>query len=171
MSASAPVRQQYSAILKTILFILVVPCTVVVWLPWRLGLLNWYLSRGVPVRIAGVVLLLTGCLIALHTAFSFAWTGRGTPAPIDAPRTLVTGGLYRYCRNPMYWGVLLSLIGESLAWGTSLRANIAYGAAFLISVNLFIRFYEEPALTRKFGAEYREYCRNVARWLPRLPHV
>jgi protein-S-isoprenylcysteine O-methyltransferase Ste14 len=167
MSTPPPIRQRYSAILKTLLFILVVPCTVVVWLPWHLGLVDWHMQRGIPIRIAGVTLLVIGSAIALHSFFSFAWSGRGTPAPVDAPRTLVTAGLYRYCRNPMYWGVLFGLIGEFLAWGTSLSASMAYGAVFLISVNLFILLYEEPALTRKFGTQYREYCRNVPRWLPR----
>jgi len=35
-------------------------------------------------------------------------------------------------------------------------------------VVLFVGFYEEPALRKKFGADYEEYCRNVRRWLPRL---
>jgi protein-S-isoprenylcysteine O-methyltransferase Ste14 len=42
---------------------------------------------------------------------------------------------------------------------------LAVGA---VPVVAFVRLYEEPALLRKFGAEYEEYRRNVPRWLPRL---
>ena len=167
MDTDPQIHQQSSAILKTLLFIVFVPGTVVVWLPWRLGILDWYLSRGILVHIVGTGSIFAGAVIALHSSFSFAWTGRGTPAPIDAPQRLVTVGFYRYCRNPMYWGVFFALVGEFMIWGTPLRVCIVYCAVFWTAVNLFIRLYEEPALTRKFGSQYQEYCRSVPRWLPR----
>jgi protein-S-isoprenylcysteine O-methyltransferase Ste14 len=37
-----------------------------------------------------------------------------------------------------------------------------------LGINLFVHFYEEPTLRKKFGADYIEYCRNVRRWWPRL---
>jgi protein-S-isoprenylcysteine O-methyltransferase Ste14 len=37
-----------------------------------------------------------------------------------------------------------------------------------LAVHLFVVFYEEPTLHKKFGADYDEYCRNVGRWWPRL---
>jgi protein-S-isoprenylcysteine O-methyltransferase Ste14 len=41
-------------------------------------------------------------------------------------------------------------------------------AAVALGVHLFVVFYEEPMLRKKFGADYVEYCRNVDRWWPRL---
>ena len=101
----------------------------------------------------------------LWCAWDFATAGQGTPAPIDAPKHLVVRGLYRFVRNPMYVGVLLMLTGESRAF-RSLRILI-YAAIVFVFFNLFVIFYEEPALTRKFGAEYDEYMRRVPRWIPR----
>src|SRR6266566_4608582 len=45
---------------------------------------------------------------------------------------------------------------------------IAAVAAVALSVHLFVLFYEEPTLRKKFGADYEEYCRNVRRWWPRV---
>ena len=39
---------------------------------------------------------------------------------------------------------------------------------FLLFVRWFVQFYEEPDMERRFGEEYREYCRRVPRWFPRL---
>jgi protein-S-isoprenylcysteine O-methyltransferase Ste14 len=47
-------------------------------------------------------------------AGAFTFIGKGTPAPIDAPRILVTQGAYRWMRNPMYVGVLLVVFGEAI---------------------------------------------------------
>jgi len=37
-----------------------------------------------------------------------------------------------------------------------------------LGVHLFVVFYEEPTLRKKFGADYEQYCRNVDRWWPRV---
>jgi protein-S-isoprenylcysteine O-methyltransferase Ste14 len=94
----------------------------------------------------------------------FALTGRGTPAPFDAPRLLVTRGPYRYVRNPMYWGAALVLVGAALLYRSAALAG--YAVAFFIACHLFVVFYEEPALRRSFGRSYEDYCRRVHRWLP-----
>jgi len=105
-----------------------------------------------------------GAAIYYWCAWDFATAGQGTPAPIDPPKHLVVKGLYRFVRNPMYAGVLLLLAGESLAF-QSLRI-LTYAAIVFVVANLFVIFYEEPALKRKFGAEYEEYLRSVTRWIP-----
>jgi protein-S-isoprenylcysteine O-methyltransferase Ste14 len=46
---------------------------------------------------------------------------------------------------------------------------LLYAAGFFLVVNLFIIFYEEPALVRKFGESYAEYMRTVPRWVPKIP--
>src|SRR5438128_1277372 len=67
-------------------------------------LLGWYL---VP--------MLIGAAIMIRCCWDFAWTGRGTPMPLDPPRRLVVTGLYRRVRNPMYLGMGLFLFGEAFA--------------------------------------------------------
>jgi protein-S-isoprenylcysteine O-methyltransferase Ste14 len=45
---------------------------------------------------------------------------------------------------------------------------LGYGALVWLAFYLFVRGYEEPKLTKTFGEEYREFCRNVPRWMPRV---
>jgi len=90
---------------------------------------------------------------------------RTTVNPLDPTTTtsLVTGGLYRFTRNPMYLGFALLL----LAWGLFL-ANVAalLGVpAFIVYMNRFQIVPEERALEARFGDEYSRYCARVRRWI------
>ena len=105
-------------------------------------------------------------VVALRCAWDFGWTGRGTPAPVAAPQRLVVG-FYRYVRNPMYIGFAAAWIGLWNVFGHANPAEIAVVAAVALGVHLFVVFYEEPTLRKKFGEGYEEYCRNVNRWSPR----
>lgn len=96
----------------------------------------------------------------------FVFIGKGTPAAWDPPRCFVEHGPYRVVRNPMYVGMFSLIAAEALFWRSSALA--VYLAAIAFSFHLFVRFQEEPALRRKFGASYADYCRRVPRWLPRF---
>lgn len=109
-----------------------------------------------------------GFAVALRCIWDFGWTGRGTPAPMAPPQRLVLVGMYRYVRNPMYVGFAAGWIGLWIVFGHANVAAILAVAAAALGVHLFVLFYEEPTLRRKFGADYEAYCRNVRRWLPRL---
>jgi protein-S-isoprenylcysteine O-methyltransferase Ste14 len=109
-----------------------------------------------------------GFATALRCVWDFGWTGHGTPAPFAPPQWLVVVGLYRYVRNPMYVGFAAGWIGLWIIFGHANPALIASVAAVAIAVNLFVLFYEEPTLRKKFGADYEAYCRNVRRWWPRV---
>jgi protein-S-isoprenylcysteine O-methyltransferase Ste14 len=106
-----------------------------------------------------------GAAIYLRCVWEFATRGRGIPAPLDHPKQLVVTGLYRYVRNPMYLGVLLFLLGESLFF--QYRDFLLYTLGWLVFVHLNVLFYEEPNLRRKFGSSYEHYTRAVGRWIPR----
>jgi protein-S-isoprenylcysteine O-methyltransferase Ste14 len=112
----------------------------------------------------GAILLLAGAVLAISCVVNFVIRGQGTPAPFDAPVKFVAVGPYRWMRNPMYIGGWLMMAG----FGTLLRspAVVAFSVVLWLSCHLFVLFYEEPTLRRKFGAEYEEYCRRVHRWLP-----
>jgi len=132
----------------------------------------WVLPKGTRPDLrgasaAGWVLMAAGVALYIACAFwGFAIRGKGTPLPLDPPKKLVVEGPYRVVRNPMYWSVLFVLLGEAAIFHSVALAELAL--AFFVGVNLFVLFFEEPALQQKFGAEYEEYCRRVPRWLPRL---
>jgi protein-S-isoprenylcysteine O-methyltransferase Ste14 len=116
-------------------------------------------------RIPGIVIAILGALISLSCISVFAFFGKGTPAPFDAPREFVAVGPYKFVRNPMYLGAVLVIIGAGLI----LRSPSALGVAvfFVLLAHIFVLIYEEPTLERKFGNTYIDYKQSVHRWLPR----
>jgi protein-S-isoprenylcysteine O-methyltransferase Ste14 len=84
------------------------------------------------------------------------------------PQRLVAAGFYRYVRNPMYVGFAVGWIGLWVVFGHANLAAIGGALAVAMGVHLFVVFYEEPTLRKKFGDGYIEYCRNVDRWWPGL---
>ena len=149
-------------LLKNLLFTVFVPGTVA-------GLAPWLISRDEPVTWgvgAAVALLLfaSGAAIYFWCVWDFASFGRGTPAPIDAPKSLVVRGLYRYSRNPMYVGVLTTLLGWVVLFAS--LELLVYSACVGTCFQLFVVCYEEPHLSRTFGKSYDEYRSRVSRWIP-----
>ncbi len=151
--------------LKNLLFTVLVPGAVAVYVPLRLaaGGGAWPPEWGLA-QWGALLPLLAGCAIYFWCVWDFAAFGRGTPAPVDAPRRLVARGLYRYVRNPMYFGVLLVIAG----WALLFRSPrvLGYGAAVALFFHLFVVTVEEPSLRGKFGRSYERYCRDVGRWAP-----
>lgn len=149
-------------LLKNLLFTFLVPGTVAGWVPW------WIVGEravpGGPTRVVAGLLFALGGAIYAWCVWDFARFGRGTPAPIDAPRRLVVRGLYRFTRNPMYVGVLTVIF----AWATLYRAPelFVYGLCVWGVFHAFIVFYEEPQLAEAFAVEYAPYRSRVSRWLP-----
>ena len=152
--------------LKTLLWSVFVPGTLATVVPYlllssRLELFHVGLSGF---RFAGLIPIALGALVYLRCAWDFTFTGRGTPAPFDPPKEMVASGLYRYVRNPMYVALLLVLAGEAVLFESALLLVFAAG---LFSVfHLWVIFYEEPTLRRKFGDSYERYCMKVPRWIP-----
>jgi len=62
------------------------------------------------------------------------------------------------------WALFLSLLVKAILFGRILL--FGYAVFLAIGYHLFVRFYEEPTLRRKFGEEYVQYCAAVSRWLP-----
>ena len=152
-------------ILKTLLFTILVPGSVTVLVPYLLlpahSRVNWD-SLG----YLGLTALVAGTAIYLRCAWEFAYRGFGTPAPLDPPKVLVSRGLNRFVRNPMYLGVLTIVLGEAALFRS--RQLLIYAACLAVAFHLFVVFYEEPALKRQFGETYDEYQRIVPRWIPRF---
>lgn len=166
-ASSASARERKRAAIGTAAFA-VAPATAAGVVPWLLT--RWEVASpvpgGVPAQITGAVLIGAGAAVIANSFVHFAVEGIGTPAPFAPPKKLVVGGLYRYVRNPMYVSVAAAIAGQGLLLGQpKLFVALGIGA---VPVVAFVRLYEEQALTRKFGAAYEEYRRNVPRWLPRL---
>jgi protein-S-isoprenylcysteine O-methyltransferase Ste14 len=146
----------------------IAPATVAGVVPWLLT--RWEVQSpvpgGPPAQLAGALLLGAGAAVIANSFVHFAVEGVGTPAPFAPPRHLVMGGLYRYVRNPMYVAVASAVTGQGLLLGQP--KLFAAAALCAVPVAAFVKFYEEPTLARKFGAEYQVYRENVPRWLPRL---
>src|SRR5206468_6313725 len=116
-------------------------------------------------QIAGMIVGGVGAAIALWCLFTFAFVGRGTPAPFDPPRRLVVRGPYRFVRNPMYIGAILALLGVALFYGS--LSILIYAGVFFLAIHLFVLLYEEATLRQTFGSDYEMYCRRVKRWCPK----
>lgn len=162
-------RPPLAAVLGTAVFVLAVPGTAVVVGPWLLS--GWKLREPlldtVWTRWLGLLLLAAALPLFADFVLRFVREGHGTPAPIAPTRFLVRGGPFRWTRNPGYLGVLGLLAGQGLVFASP--AVLVYAAVIGLAFHAFVVAYEEPALRRRFGAEYETYCRAVPRWLPRPP--
>ena len=156
------------AAVGSLIFLVVAPGVVAGVVPWWLT--RWRvrepLPHWAPVRVVGAVLIVGGAVVLLHAFARFVVEGVGTPAPIAPTENLVVGGLYRHVRNPMYVAVAATIVGQALALGQ--LSLLPYAAAFCVVVAAFVRWHEEPYLTRRFGADYEAYRRSVRAWWPRL---
>jgi protein-S-isoprenylcysteine O-methyltransferase Ste14 len=152
-------------VLKTLIFTILAPGSVEGIVPWLL--LRWSGEAVMPslsIWLIGLLPLLVGVVLYFWCSGAFAFTGRGTPAPIDAPIFLVREGPYQWVRNPMYVAGLLTISGEAILF----HSLILVGYALLLGgvVHLFVVLFEEPRLARQFGENYEAYLRTVPRWLP-----
>jgi protein-S-isoprenylcysteine O-methyltransferase Ste14 len=148
--------------LRVLLFAVLCPGTVGGLVPLLIGRPEAAHAQG-PLAWLALLVLALGWAGLAWCVVDFARRGRGTLAPVDPPRHLVRSGLYKVTRNPMYLSVLVAILGQALWWRS--LAVAAYAVAFLGVVTLFVRAYEEPALTRQFGDEYLRYRADVPRWI------
>jgi protein-S-isoprenylcysteine O-methyltransferase Ste14 len=154
--------------LKTLVFTIFVPGTVAFVLPWLiLGQTPTEEMLSFTPWLLGLLPLLVGVGLYLWCAWAFTVVGKGTPAPIDAPKFLVRSGPYQWVRNPMYLGVLAIILGQAIL----VRSVELIGYAFVVwlAVHLFVVSVEEPTLRSHFGESYAAYQSAVPRWLPRPP--
>ncbi|MGB7759606.1 MAG: isoprenylcysteine carboxylmethyltransferase family protein [Bryobacteraceae bacterium] len=155
--------------LRGLIFTVLVPAVVGVYLP---SIVDPRARYAGGVWDAGWLIVAAGTLIYALCLIRFLAAG-GTPAifftrPLrmllgEEPARLVSGGLYRFSRNPMYVGVLLVVFGQAVLFASPPTA--AYGCALFVFFHLIVVFVEEPHLRAKRDPSYDLYCRTVPRWL------
>lgn len=157
-----------SAAIGSAVFLVLAPGTVLGVLPWLVS--GWEFGdpwwAPAPVRVLGGLLVAVGVAQLLHSFVRFVVEGFGTPLPAAPPRHLVVGGFYRFVRNPMYVALLAGTVGQALLFGQV--DVLVYAAVLWATFAVFVRWREEPALARRFGAEYETYRHAVRAWWPRL---
>lgn len=125
------------------------------------------LPFAVP-QIGGLRWLVAGLLILIGVALFAAgvrnFSKADTPLPTNRPaRVLVTTGIHRWTRNPVYLGFLLIYVGIGIATQSAWVLLLALPLALVIHYGVVRR--EEAYLERRFGDTYRDYKRRVRRWL------
>lgn len=140
-------------------------CAAVMWmLAWVMPQAQLWPLGAWPAVVAALLLAGLGGMVALAGlhAFRSARTTMNPLAPRSA-RVLVTGGIYRHTRNPMYLGMLLVLAGWG-AWLGNAAAWLGLPLSMWLITALQIR-PEERILAERFGDGYLRYAARVRRWL------
>ena len=133
-------------------------------------LLMWLLQRYFPVHqyiyspaaYAGVIPVVIGIAMAAISAGMFVKVDTGLE-PFDEATTLVTGGFFRFTRNPMYLGMFLMLFGVAILLG-SLSALLPL-LLFVLVIRYNFVSGEERFLEAAFGQQYLDYKSEVRRWI------
>lgn len=130
-------------------------------IPFQIPMIDFFFSFRLP---CSLILIIAGGVLAVAGIFAFH-KGQTTLNPIkpEAASIIVTYGVYRFSRNPMYVGLLFVLT----AWAVWLYNLLAFLflPAFVLYMNRFQILPEERALHAKFGSEFNAYVMSVRRWL------
>ncbi|MGH1540929.1 MAG: methyltransferase family protein [Arenicella sp.] len=123
-----------------------------------IGKAPWQLWIGVFLGVVGIVI----------TAIAQLQMGKDWRIGVDeAEQTgLVTRGLYRYSRNPIYSGVIIFILGLLLMVPNWLM--LLLGGLIYLSIEMQVRGVEEPYLRNLHGQDFAEYCQQVGRYLPKI---
>jgi len=117
-------------------------------------------------RLCAFLLGVSGATVQVWCIVLLQSIGKGTPSPVFSTQTLVINGPYRCVRNPLNLGELM-VFGALAAWFGSM-ALLFYMLLAFFAFHLFVVLWEEPAIRRRFGENYRQYEAAVSRWLPQI---
>jgi len=132
-----------------------------------LGLTMGYLKHSFQPSLIqmtiGYILYSLGLITVLVSQYQMGTAWRiGVNA--DEKTELVTQGVFKQVRNPIYTGLFIGSVG---LWLVSPSTLLMFGLLGLyVAVELFVRKVEEPYLLEQFGTEYDEWCRSTPRYLP-----
>ncbi len=113
--------------------------------------------------IIGIIILVAGQALSMYASSLFSKEKTEILPTSETNSKLVTYGPFNYSRNPMYLGMVVSLLGIAL-WVGTLPMFVAAALDFCVLNFVFIPF-EESKMSRIFGASYEAYRHKVRRWL------
>ena len=115
-------------------------------------------------NLISFIILLIGILILITPIFKFI-KSKTTIDPIKFKKVnrLITSGIYKYSRNPMYLGLLMIVMSTSIFYLNIF--SITTPMLFYFWINRFQIKREEIFLTEKFGKEYLSYKNKTRRWI------
>ncbi|MCZ8500804.1 isoprenylcysteine carboxylmethyltransferase family protein [Vibrio lentus] len=132
-----------------------------------MSLICWWLGSPhhmlYPYNLAGLVVIGVGFLLAMSGKRLFKKRNTNIMT-FDEPTLLVTEGVYKYTRNPMYLGLVVSLLGFAILTGAANSSFLLTAIFVLVTDRWYIKF-EEQMMRDKFGQDYEDYCRKVRRWI------
>ena len=117
---------------------------------------------GWPWRLTGLIPAAVGATLAIVADSSFKKAGTSVE-PLGQTTRLVTTGMFRISRHPMYLGFVLFLLGAAMLLGSLTPFVIVVAFTILMEV-VFVRF-EERKMADQFGEAWLEYKRKVRRWI------
>jgi len=133
-------------------------------LMWGVSLVTAQMALLLPFKnMLAILFLALGLLLMFIAAFSF-FKAKTTINPLHPEKSssLVTGGLYRFSRNPIYLADLLFLVAWGFFLGNLFSLLLIIG--FVLYMNRFQIFVEERMLEKTFGDEYLAFKAKVRRW-------
>lgn len=113
-------------------------------------------------RLIGILPLVLGIVISYAAERQFHQVGT-TVHPFEGSSQLVTDGLFRFSRNPMYLGMVLILLGVALLMGSLAPFGVILLFLWWTSIQFIRR--EEQMLATQFGQDWLEYKARVRRWI------
>lgn len=115
-----------------------------------------------PETYLGLIPIILGLSIGFGAWWQLNRAGTTVKA-FGKPGKLVTNGIYRYTRNPIYLGLALMLIGSCALF--SARCALVPVAIFILVADRWFIRSEERILSEKFNSEFEEYCARTRRWV------
>ncbi|KZN30517.1 hypothetical protein N480_06050 [Pseudoalteromonas luteoviolacea S2607] len=116
-----------------------------------------------PFNLIGLPFAFLGLMLSVRAKRQFIRADTNVMT-FGEPNKLVVEGVFKYTRNPMYLGFVISLLGFCLLLGAN-ELILGFVVLFvLVSDRWYIRF-EERVMLEKFAEQYQAYCRNVRRWV------
>lgn len=148
-------------------FLMVVPLVLLA-VGWVVdGMIGVQMQRQTLTTVTGIVLLITGILVMGGAMLQLIWHGKGLPISHLPPEQLVNHGVYRFIRHPIYSGFLALAAGVALVIPSPGMLTVSL-PLLMLGIICYVRFYEEPALFKRYGPAYKKYVLTTPALFPRV---